>query len=171
MLAEPGYGHAHQEPLYRATLPGYNDPARSTYRWDSTTWGNAWPFLAFNPGTRTVGIPLGTTEAAGGVVTLALDDPDLYNRIGVILGRVGTGKTSLLQKLALGFLLRGEMATVVSSVDSFAALSQIADGERVVLGGPTSATVINAAIADAPSPSHWANTSSVCSPSFGGALS
>jgi len=32
MIAEPGYGHAHQEPLYRATLPGYPDRARSTYR-------------------------------------------------------------------------------------------------------------------------------------------
>jgi len=141
LLAEPGYGLAHQQPLYRATLPGYGDVARSTYRWDSTTFGNAWPFLAFNPGTRTLGTVLGTTDQAGDVVSLALDDPDLYNRIGVVVGRVGTGKTSLLQKIALGFLLRGDMATMVSSVDSFGALCAIAGGARAVLGGATSATI------------------------------
>jgi len=141
MIAEPGFGHAHQEPLYRATLPGYGDPARSTYRWDSTTWGNAWPFLSFNPGTRTLGVPLGTTEAAGDLVTLALDDPDMYNRIGVALGRVGTGKTSLLQKIALWFLLCGNYATVVSSVDSFGALCAISNGAQATLGGPTSACI------------------------------
>jgi len=141
LLADPGYGLAHQQPLYRSTLPGYSDPARSTYRWDSTTVGNAWPFLAFNPGTRTLGTLLGTTDQAGDVVSLALDDPDLYNRIGVVVGRVGTGKTSLLQKIALGFLLRGDMATMVSSVDSFGALCAIAGGARAVLGGPSSATI------------------------------
>ena len=141
MIAEPGYGHAHQEPLYRSTLPGYPDAARSTYRWDSPTVGNAWPFLAFNPGTRSAGVPLGVTDAAGDVVTLALDDPTLYNRIAIIVGRVGTGKTSLLQKLALWFLLRGDMATMVSSVDSFGALCDISGGERAVLGGPDSACI------------------------------
>jgi len=141
MIAEPGYGHAHQEPLYRSTLPGYPDRARSTYRWDSPTVGNAWPFLTFNPGTRSAGVPLGVTDAAGDVVTLALDDPTLYNRIAIIVGRVGTGKTSLLQKLALWFLLRGDMATMVSSVDSFGALCAISGGERAVLGGPDSACI------------------------------
>lgn len=141
MLAEVGYGHAHQEPAYRSTLPGYGDPGRSRYRFDSTTLGNAWPFLTFNPGTRTAGIPLGTTDAAGDVVSLALDDPNLYNRIGVVLGRVGTGKTSLLQKLALSFLLRGDMATMVSSVDSFGALCAVSGGERAVLGGAHTATI------------------------------
>ncbi len=141
MIAEPGYGHAHQEPLYRATLPGYPDRARSTYRWDSPTLGNAWPFLAFNPGTRTPGVPLGVTDAAGDVVSLALDDPNLYNRIGVVLGRVGTGKTSLLQKLALWFMLRGDMATVVSSVASFGALCAISGGVEATLGGAASATI------------------------------
>ena len=141
MIAEPGYGHAHQEPLYRATLPGYPDAARSTYRWDSPTVGNAWPFLAFNPGTRSAGVPLGVTDTAGDVVTLALDDPTLYNRIAIIVGRVGTGKTSLLQKLALWFLLRGDMATMVSSVDSFGALCDISGGARAVLGGADSACI------------------------------
>jgi len=141
MIAEPGYGHAHQEPLYRSTLPGYPDVAHSTYRWDSPTVGNAWPFLAFNPGTRSAGVPLGVTDAAGDVVTLALDDPTLYNRIAIIVGRVGTGKTSLLQKLALWFLLRGDMATMVSSVDSFGALCDISGGERAVLGGADSACI------------------------------
>jgi len=141
MVAGAGYGHAHQRPLYRATLPGYGDVARSTYRWDTPTWGNAWPFLAGNPGTRTLGVPLGTTDAAGDLVTLALGDPDLYNRIGVILGRVGTGKTSLLQKVALWFLLTGNYATVVSSVDSFAALCAIAGGARARLGGARSACI------------------------------
>ncbi len=141
MLAEVGYGHAHQEPAYHATLPGYGDPARSRYRWDSTTAGNAWPFLAFNPGTRTAGVPLGTTDAAGDVVSLALDDPNLYNRIGVVLGRVGTGKTSLLQKLALWFVLKGDMATMVSSVDSFGALCEVSGGERATLGGAHTATI------------------------------
>jgi len=141
MIADPGFGTAHQEPLYRATLPGYGDPARSTYRWDSVTAGNAFPFLSFNPGTRTLGVPLGVTDAAGDLVTLALDDPDLYNRIGVALGRVGTGKTSLLQKIALSFLLRGDMTTVVSSVDSFGALCDISGGTRALLGGASSATI------------------------------
>jgi len=141
MHAEPGFGHAHQEPLYRSTLPGYGDRARSTYRWDSVTLGHAWPFLAFNPGTRTTGVPLGTTDAAGDLVTLAFDDPALYNRIGVAVGLVGSGKTGLLQKCALWFLLRGAMATVVSSVDSFGALCAISRGERALLGGPRSATI------------------------------
>ncbi len=141
MVAGPGYGHAHQRPLYRSTLPGYGDVARSTYRWDTPTWGNAWPFLACNPGTRTLGVPLGTTDQAGDLVTLALGDPDLYNRIGVILGRVGTGKTSLLQKVALWFLLTGNYATVVSSVDSFAALCAVSGGARAVLGGARSACI------------------------------
>jgi len=146
MVAGAGYGHAHQRPLYRSTLPGYGDVARSTYRWDTPTCGNAWPFLAFNPGTRTLGVPLGTTDAAGDLVTLALGDPDLYNRIGVILGRVGTGKTSLLQKVALWFLLTGNYATVVSSVDSFAALCEISGGPnwreaRATLGGARSACI------------------------------
>jgi len=141
MHAEPGFGHAHQEPLYRSTLPGYGDRARSTYRWDSVTLGHAWPFLAFNPGTRAAGVPLGTTDAAGDLVTLAFDDPALYNRIGVAVGLVGSGKTGLLLKCALWFLLRGGMATVVSSVDSFAALCAISRGERALLGGPQSATI------------------------------
>ncbi len=146
MVAGAGYGHAHQKPLYRSTLPGYGDVARSTYRWDTPTWGNAWPFLACNPGTRTLGVPLGTTDDAGDLVTLALGDPDLYNRIGVILGRVGTGKTSLLQKVALWFLLTGNYATVVSSVDSFGALCEISGGKewhkaRAMLGGPRSACI------------------------------
>ncbi len=146
MVAGAGYGHAHQRPLYRSTLPGYGDVARSTYRWDTPTWGNAWPFLACNPGTHSLGVPLGTTDADGSLVTLALGDPDLYNRIGVILGRVGTGKTSLLQKIALWFLLCGNYATVVSSVDSFAALCEISGGERwrearATLGGACSACI------------------------------
>ncbi len=141
MHAEPGFGHAHQKPLYLSTLPGYGDRARSIYRWDSVTWGHAWPFLAFNPGTHTMGVPLGTTDAAGDLVTLALDDPDLYNRIGVAVGLVGSGKTGLLQKIALWFLLRGQMATLVSSVDSFGALCAISRGERAILGGPRSATI------------------------------
>jgi len=141
MHAEPGFGHAHQKPLYLSTLPGYGDRARSIYRWDSVTWGHAWPFLAFNPGTRAMGVPLGTTDAAGDLVTLALDDPDLYNRIGVAVGLVGSGKTGLLQKIALWFLLRGQMATLVSSVDSFGALCAISRGERAILGGPRSATI------------------------------
>jgi len=141
MLAEVGYGHAHQEPAYHATLPGYGDPGRSVYRLDSTTIGNSWPFLAFNPGTKSAGVPLGVTDAAGDVVSLALDDPNLYNRIGVVLGRVGTGKTSLLQKLALWFLLHGDMATMVSSVDSFGALCEVSGGERATLGGAHTATI------------------------------
>ncbi len=141
IVAGAGYGHAHQQPLYRSTLPGYGDVARSTYRWDTPTWGNAWPFLAGNPGTRTLGVPLGVTDAAGDLVTLALGDPDLYNRIGVILGRVGTGKTSLLQKVALWFLLCGNYATVVSSVDSFAALCAVSGGARATLGGARSACI------------------------------
>jgi len=141
IIAGAGYGHAHQQPLYRSTLPGYGDVARSTYRWDTPTWGNAWPFLACNPGTRTLGVPLGVTDDASDLVTLALGDPDLYNRIGVILGRVGTGKTSLLQKVALWFLLCGNYATVVSSVDSFAALCAISGGARATLGGARSACI------------------------------
>ncbi len=146
MVAGAGYGHAHQRPLYRSTLPGYGDAARSTYRWDTPTWGNSWPFVAGNPGTRTLGVPLGTTDAAGDLVTLALGDPDLYNRIGVILGRVGTGKTSLLQRVVLWFLLTGNYATVVSSVDSFTALCEISGGPnwreaRATLGGARSACI------------------------------
>jgi len=141
MHAEPGFGHAHQEPLYRSTLPGYGDRARSTYRWDSITLGHAFPFLAFNPGTRTAGVPLGTTDAAGDLVTLAFDDPALYNRIGLAVGLVGSGKTGLLQKCVLWFLVAGHYATVVSSVDSFGALCAISRGERAMLGGPQSATI------------------------------
>ncbi len=141
LLAEPGYGLAHQQPLYRSTLPGYGDVARSAYRMDTVSFGNAWPFLAFNPGTRTLGTLLGTTDQAGDVVSLNMGDPDLFNRIGIILGRTGTGKTAFLQKLALSFLVSGRMATLASSADSFGPLLAIADGERAVLGGPQSATI------------------------------
>jgi len=139
MSIEPGYAWTHQTPLWRSVALG-RDLARSTYRWDSDTWGNALPLLRYSPGTR-AGIPFGTTDTAGGLFTLALEDSSLYNRIMCILGPTGRGKSTLLGKIILWMLLRGDMATVVDAVGGLAPLCAIAGGAIVRLGGPTSATL------------------------------
>jgi len=139
MSIEPGYAWTHQTPLWRSIALG-RDLARSTYRWDSETWGNALPLLRYSPGTR-AGIPFGTTDTAGGLFTLALEDSSLYNRIMCILGPTGRGKSTLLGKIILWMLLRGDMATVVDAVGGLAPLCAIAGGAIVRLGGPTSATL------------------------------
>jgi len=139
MSIEPGYAWTHQAPLWRSVALG-RDLARSTYRWDSDTWGNAVPLLRYSPGTR-AGIPFGTTDTAGGLFTLALEDSSLYNRIMCILGPTGRGKSTLLGKIILWMLLRGDMATVVDAVGGLAPLCAIAGGAIVRLGGPTSATL------------------------------
>jgi len=139
MAAEPGYAWTHQTPLWRSSALG-RDLARSTYRWDSDTWGNALPLLRHSPGTRG-GIPFGTTDTAGGLFTLSLEDSSLYNRIMCILGPTGRGKSTLLGKIILWMLLRGDMATVVDAVGGLAPLCAITGGAIVRLGGPTSATL------------------------------
>jgi len=139
MSIEPGYAWTHQTPLWRSSALG-RDLARSTYRWDSDTWGNALPLLRQSPGTR-AGIPFGTTDTAGGLFTLSLEDSSLYNRIMCILGPTGRGKSTLLGKIILWMLLRGDMATVVDAVGGLAPLCAIAGGAIVRLGGPTSATL------------------------------
>ncbi len=139
MSIEPGYAWTHQTPLWRSVALG-RDLAGSTYRWDSDTWGNALPLLRYSPGTR-AGIPFGTTDTAGGLFTLSLEDSSLYNRIMCILGPTGRGKSTLLGKIILWMLLRGDMATVVDAVGGLAPLCAIAGGRIVRLGGPTSATL------------------------------
>jgi len=139
MSIEPGYAWTHQTPLWRSIAIG-RDLARSTYRWDSDTWGNSLPLLRYSPGTR-AGIPFGTTDTAGGLFTLSLEDSSLYNRIMCILGPTGRGKSTLLGKIILWMLLRGDMATVVDAVGGLAPLCAIAGGRIVRLGGPTSATL------------------------------
>jgi len=139
MSIEPGYAWTHQTPLWRSIALG-RDLARSTYRWDSDTWGNALPLLRHSPGTRG-GIPFGTTDTAGGLFTLSLEDSSLYNRIMCILGPTGRGKSTLLGKIILWMLLRGDMATVVDAVGGLAPLCAITGGAIVRLGGPTSATL------------------------------
>jgi len=139
MSIEPGYAWTHQTPLWRSSALG-RDLAHSTYRWDSDTWGNAIPLLRHSPGTRD-GIPFGTTDTAGGLFTLSLEDSSLYNRIMCILGPTGRGKSTLLGKIILWMLLRGDMATVVDAVGGLAPLCAIAGGAIVRLGGPTSATL------------------------------
>ncbi len=139
MSIEPGYAWTHQTPLWRSVALGC-DLAGSTYRWDSDTWGNALPLLRHSPGTR-AGIPFGTTDTAGALFTLSLEDSSLYNRIMCILGPTGRGKSTLLGKIILWMLLRGDMATVVDAVGGLAPLCAIAGGAIVRLGGPTSATL------------------------------
>ncbi len=139
MSIEPGYAWTHQTPLWRSIACG-RDLARSTYRWDSDTWGNALPLLRHSPGTQ-AGIPFGTTDTAGALFTLSLEDSSLYNRIMCILGPTGRGKSTLLGKIILWMLLRGDMATVVDAVGGLAPLCAIAGGQIVRLGGPTSATL------------------------------
>jgi len=139
MSIEPGYAWTHQAPLWRSMALG-RDLARSTYRWDSDTWGNALPLLRHSPGTR-AGIPFGTTDTAGALFTLSLEDSSLYNRIMCILGPTGRGKSTLLGKIILWMLLRGDMATVVDAVGGLAPLCAIAGGKIIRLGGPTSATL------------------------------
>jgi len=139
MSIEPGYAWTHQTPLWRSMALG-RDLAGSIYRWDSDTWGNALPLLRHSPGTRS-GIPFGTTDTAGALFTLSLEDSSLYNRIMCILGPTGRGKSTLLGKIILWMLLRGDMATVVDAVGGLAPLCAIAGGRIVRLGGPTSATL------------------------------
>ncbi len=139
MSIEPGYAWTHQTPLWRSIALG-RDLAGSTYRWDSDTWGNALPLLRHSPGTQ-AGIPFGTTDTAGALFTLSLEDSSLYNRIMCILGPTGRGKSTLLGKIILWMLLRGDMATVVDAVGGLAPLCAIAGGAIVRLGGPTSATL------------------------------
>jgi len=136
MSIEPGYAWTHQTPLWRSIALG-RDLAGSTYRWDSDTWGNALPLLRHSPGTR-AGIPFGTTDTAGTLFTLSLEDSSLYNRIMCILGPTGRGKSTLLGKIILWMLLRGDMATVVDAVGGLAPLCAIAGGRVVRLGGPPS---------------------------------
>jgi hypothetical protein len=139
MSIEPGYAWTHQTPLWRSMALG-RDLARSTYRWDSDTWANGLPLLRHSPGTRG-GIPFGTTDTAGALFTLSLEDSSLYNRIMCILGPTGRGKSTLLGKIILWMLLKGDMATVVDAVGGLAPLCAIAGGAIVRLGGPTSATL------------------------------
>jgi len=140
MGCKPGYGLCHQVPLYRSTRLGARDEARSSYRWDSVTWGHALPMTRHSPGT-TAGYPLGFTAEGRELVRLDLADPALRNRLLDILGQAGRGKSVLAQKLATWFLMTGGHVTIVDNAGGYGPLCALANGATIALGGPRTAAL------------------------------
>jgi len=140
MGCKPGYGLCHQLPLYRSTRLGARDEARSSYRWDSDTWGHALPMTRHSPGT-TAGYPLGFTAEGRELVRLDLADPALRNRLLDILGQAGRGKSVLAAKLATWFLLTGGHVTIVDNAGGYGPLCALANGATIALGGPRTAAL------------------------------
>lgn len=140
MGCKPGYGLCHQLPLYRSTRLGARDEARSSYRWDSVTWGHALPMTRHSPGT-VKGYPLGFTAEGRELVRIDLADPALRNRLLDILGQAGRGKSVLAQKLAAWFLLTGGHVTVVDNASGYGPLCALANGSTIALGGPRTAAL------------------------------
>ena len=133
--AEVGRGTGHQLPLWQSTLPLGRDMARRRYRLRSETIGNAFPFLIHSPGTPR-GYPLGFTTAGHELVLLDPGDPSLPNSLMNIVGRSGSGKTFLAQKLALWMLLQGGRATIVDRAGHYETLLALVGGAAARLGAP-----------------------------------
>ena len=131
--AEVGRGIGHQLPLWQATLPLGLDPANRRYRVRSETVGNAFPFLTHNPGTPS-GFPLGFTATGHELVLFDPADPSLPNGLMNIVGRSGSGKTFLAQKLALLAFLAGGRATIVDRAGHYEHLLAVAAGAVARLG-------------------------------------
>jgi hypothetical protein len=131
--AEAGRGIGHQLPLWQATLPLGIDPASRRYRMRSETIGNAFPFLTHNPGMP-FGFPLGFTSVGHELVLFDPADPSLPNSLMNIMGRSGSGKTVLAQKLVLQTILHGGRATVIDRAGHYEHLLAVAGGSLARLG-------------------------------------
>ena len=131
--AEVGRGIGHQLPLWQATLPLGLDAASHRYRVRSETVGNAFPFLTHNPG-MSAGFPLGFTAVGHEFVLFDPADPSLPNGLMNIVGRSGSGKTFLAQKLALVTFLAGGRATIIDRAGHYEQLLAVAGGAVVRLG-------------------------------------
>ena len=137
--ARCAHARGHQGPLEVATRPFGMDPAGSAYRMEAATVGNAWPFLAFEPG-HAGGVPLGT-GADGALVRLDLTDRSLKNKLVSTFGGSGQGQSYFVQTLMLWFLLRDAFVTAIDTVGGYEALATVADGAHITLGGARSAAL------------------------------
>ena len=133
--AEAGRGIGHQLPLWQAALPLGIDAAERRYRVRSETVGNAFPFLTHNPGMPS-GFPLGFTSVGHELVLFDPADPSLPNSLMNIVGRSGSGKTFLAQKLAMQTVLAGGRATVIDRAGHYEQLLAVAGGSLARLGAP-----------------------------------
>jgi hypothetical protein len=133
--AERARGIGHQLPLWQATLPLGLDPAKRRYRVRSETVGNAFPFLTHNPGMPT-GFPLGFTAVGHELVLFDPADPSLPNSLMNIVGRSGSGKTVLAQKLSLQTVLAGGRVTVIDRAGHYEQLLSVVGGSAARLGAP-----------------------------------
>ena len=130
--ATMGHAIGHQLPLWRATLPFCVDIANRRYRVVSQTVGDGFPFLTHNPGTSR-GMALGFTPKGRELVRFDPADPSLPNSLMNIVGRSGSGKTFLANKMILHTLLCGGRATVVDRAGHYETLVRAFGGQAVRL--------------------------------------
>jgi len=141
--ARAGRGRGYQGPLWKASLPlGQNAARGRAKRWRTETAGNSFPFLTHSPGTVT-GLPLGFSSRGHELVLLNLIDPSLPNSVMVVTGRQGSGKTFLLQKLALWTLYGGGRVTVIDRAGHFQPLIEIAGGTYIAPGKEVAPKTVN----------------------------
>jgi len=130
MGAQVAFARGHQLPLWRASLPFAVDPAKRSYRVVSQTVGDAVPFITHNPGTGR-GMFLGVTPKGREMVRFDPADPSLPTSLMNIVGRSGSGKTFLANKIMLHTLLSGGRATVVDRAGHYEIMKQIFGGQSV----------------------------------------
>jgi len=144
--AELGRGVGHQTPLYLATLPLGHDTANRRWRIDTTTVGNCFPWVRFNPGT-VGGFPI--AFAGNQLVRLDPGDREHRNSIANVYGLTGSGKTVLGLKLLKWALYMGARGTVLERTGDpekgipshYAGLCAVAGGDMVYLGGERTAAL------------------------------
>lgn len=130
----------HQKPLALATRPLGQDPARSAYKMEAETVGNAWPFVGHTPG-HAGGPPIGVSAIDGSLVRLNLRDRSLKNKLISTFGGSGQGKTFFVQLLMLWFVLADAWVTAIDTVGGYEALVDVAGGRMIRLGGPGTAAI------------------------------
>ncbi|HVA90864.1 MAG TPA: hypothetical protein VNL71_13595 [Chloroflexota bacterium] len=130
MGAQVAFARGHQLPLWRSNLPFCVDHAKRCYRVVSQTVGDAVPFMTHNPGTAK-GMFLGLTPKGREMVRFDPADPSLPTSLMNIVGRSGSGKTFLANKIMLYTLLSGGRATVVDRAGHYEIIKQIFGGQSV----------------------------------------
>jgi len=146
MNAEVARLRGHQAPGLYATLAHGVDYADRRWRIDTTTVGNCFPFLRFNPGTED-GPPI--AFAGNQLVRLNLQHPDHRNALANVIGLSGSGKTVLGLLLLKWKLYQGGRGTVLERTGDpakgipshYAALCRAAGGAMVYIGGTKTATI------------------------------
>lgn len=146
MNAEVARLRGHQAPGLYATLAHGVDYAARAWRVDTTTVGNCFPFLRFNPGTMG-GPPI--AFAGNQLVRLDLQDRDHRNALANVIGLSGSGKTVLGLILLKWKMYGGGRGTVLERTGDpdkgipshYAALCRAAGGEMVYIGGARTATL------------------------------